>query len=191
MIKAIIFDCFGVLTGDKWKEFVATLPKSQREPARELNRALDRGQLSLHDFSDAMHDLTGNAPERVEDVINAEMHKNTDLLDYIKDLGKKYKIGLISNVSSNWIRESFLSKSEVELFDDVLLSYEVGITKPDPRIYNMAAERLGVQANECVLIDDGVGNCEGAKAVGMQAIVYTDFVSLKQQLEKLLANTDH
>lgn len=186
MIKAIIFDCFGVLTGDKWKEFVGSLPESQREAARELNRALDRGQLSLADFSKEMYDLTGHLPKEVENVINAEMAKNTNLLEYIKQLSKAHKISLLSNVSSNWIREHFLSNSEVAYFDDMVLSYDVGMVKPDPSIFALAAERLDARLDECVLIDDGVGNCEGARKVGMQAIVYHNFTQCKNELNKLL-----
>lgn len=189
MIKAIIFDCFGVLTTDIWKEFVQSLPEEQQEPARELNRAHDRNAISLQDFTHAVYELTGSEPKTIESLISADMEKNEKLLDYIRELSQNYKIGLVSNVGSNWIRERFLNDSEQALFDEFILSYEVGLIKPEPEIYNLAASRLGVEPEECVFIDDGEMNCHGAEAVGMKAILYSSFAKFKPELERLLQNT--
>lgn len=186
MIKGIIFDCFGVLTGDLWKEFVASLPLAQQEPARELNRALDRGLLSLKDFSREIHELTGGMPEQVESVINAEMTKNKPLLKYIAELHGNYKLALLSNISTNWVRDVFLTSQEQELFDTIVLSYEVGMVKPDERIYELTAERLGLGLDECVFIDDGVVNCRAAETVGMKAVLYENFPQMKTELSALL-----
>lgn len=190
MIKAIVFDCFGVLTGDKWKEFVGSLSEDQREPARELNRALDSGYIDLAEFTTAIHELTGRQPERVEEVINAEMTKNQPLFDYIGELKTQYKIGLLSNISSDWITESFLSKSEAALFDAIVLSHHVGATKPSRAMYEQVCNQLRIMPAESVLIDDSVPNCEGARAYNMIAIEYHDFSQLKRELTKLL-NTDN
>lgn len=186
MIKAIIFDCFGVLTGDKWKDFVWGLPKDQQEPARELNRALDRGFISQQEFAKSIYDVTGHQPKFVEQLINSEMTKNTKLIDVIKSLKQTYKIGLLSNVSTDWIETSFLSKSDLELFDDIVLSYRVGLIKPDPAIYPLVAGRLGLQTTDCLLVDDGPRNCTGAIEAGMQAIVYKEFDQFKHELEQLI-----
>lgn len=186
MIKAIIFDCFGVLTGDKWKEFVATLPEDQKSTARDLNHALDAGFLTQSEFYKKITALTGVSPVRVESVINAELHKNKPLLDYISELKKSYKIGILSNISSSWITDFLLTKEEALLFDDILLSYQVGMTKPNPAIFHIAAERLGVQPSECIFIDDGTWNCESAKNVGMKPVVYTNFVQCRHSIQQLL-----
>ncbi|HSX44478.1 MAG TPA: HAD family phosphatase [Candidatus Saccharimonadales bacterium] len=186
MVKAIIFDCFGVLTGDTWKEFVATLPKDQTGPAYNLIRQFDSGVLSPEEFNNQVLKLTGRVPKYIEGVGDLELHKNSLLLDYIRDLKKHYKTGLLSNVSTNWIRDTFLTRHEQALFDDILLSYEVGAVKPDPRIYELAAGRLGEVLKDCVFIDDSVGNCQGAEAVGIQAILYQNFVQMKTDLEKIL-----
>lgn len=91
MIRAIIFDCFGVLTTDKWKEFVATLSVDQVQSAIDLNHALDRGFISQTEFFEQISDLTGRSPEHIESVINADMHKNIQLMHYIKVLKKRTK----------------------------------------------------------------------------------------------------
>lgn len=186
MTKAIIFDCFGVLTGDRWKEFVATLPENQKKPASDLMRLLDSAVIGPKEFHNKVIELTGHAPARVEDIFNVEMHKNSELLDYIHHLKKHYKTGLLSNISTNWIRDTFLTDHEIRLFDDILMSYEVGAAKPDPRIFELAAGRIGEKPQDCVLIDDSMANVKGAEAVGMQAILYQNFIQMKKDLEEIL-----
>ena len=186
MVKALIFDCFGVLTGDKWKAFVGSLPKDQHEAARELNRSLNRRQITLQEFLQQVQELTGRSTDEVSSVINAEMYKNQTLLHYIASLKPRYKIGLLSNVSTDWIRTHLLTPTDIELFDDLLLSYEVGTVKPELRAYELSAKRLGVEISECVLIDDSIRNYEGAKKAGMQAILYKDFDQMREELEKII-----
>lgn len=187
MIRAIIFDCFGVLTTDKWKEFVATLSVDQVQPAIDLNHALDRGFISQTEFFEQISDLTGRSPEHIESVINADMHKNIQLMHYIKVLKKTYKIGLISNVSSNWVRDTFLSPEEAALFDDIILSYDVGLIKPEKAIYELSARRLKCDVQECLFIDDSEGHCVGAIQAGMQSFMYKDFIQCKSSIEQITA----
>ena len=78
-----------------------------------------------------------------------------------------------------------------ELFDDVVDSSEVGVRKPDPRIFHLAAERLGVEPERSMFIDDYDGNVVGARAVGFEAIccgytVDTAQVALAELLDRCL-----
>lgn len=188
MIKALIFDCFGVLTKDWWREFCASLPEGPvSDKAHELNRQYDAGLLSLKDFVDEVHKATGRKPQPVEDMVTSpEPMKNTELLGYIRQLKLNYKIGLISNVGTNWIRDYFLTAEEQMLFDNMVMSFEVGMTKPEPEIYKMAAGNLGVEPSECIFIDDIDRYAEAAEAVGMKGIVYENFRQLKTDLDKML-----
>lgn len=186
MIRAIIFDCFGVLTTDKWKEFVATLPVNQVQPAIDLNHALDRGYITQKEFFEQISELTGKSPDRVESVINADMHKNMQLMELIERLSHNYKIGLLSNVSSNWVRETFLSFDEKSLFDDIVLSYDVGMIKPEVAVYELAASRLQCQPEECLFIDDSLGHVRGAIQAGMKSFVYKNFVQCKKEMASYL-----
>ncbi len=186
-IKAVVFDCFGVLTGDKWKEFVASLPGEQQADASDLNRALDRGVISQAEFYEQINKLTSRSVAEVDSVINSEMHKNNILLEYIKQLKGKYKLAVLSNVSNDWIRQEFLEPSEIQLFDDFILSYEVGLIKPNPEIFRLTASRLGVELAEMLFIDDSAGNVQAANDLGVKAIVYSDFPSFKEQIDKFIS----
>ncbi len=186
MIKAIIFDCFGVLTTDTWKEFAATLPETQRQEARELNHAYGSALLSATEFRGAIKKLTGKLPRNLDGIKRYETNKNTEILKLIAILKQSYKIGLLSNVASNWIRDIFLTASEQDLFDDFIFSYEVRMTKPDPRIFALAAQRLNVPVEACILVDDVEYYGEVARQLGMKSVLYHDFQQAKTDLQKLL-----
>jgi putative hydrolase of the HAD superfamily len=187
MIKAIIFDCFGVLASSPWGEFLHSLPREQVEPARALNYQVDAGQLTQDEYRQALTDLTGKEPPSIEKLFGHDRQKNEPLLAYISTLKGKYFIGLLSNISSHWITEELLNPDEVALFDDIVLSIDVGLVKPSAEIFQLAAERLGVAPTECVLIDDGPINCDGAVAAGMKAVHYRGLVDCKKELERLLS----
>jgi putative hydrolase of the HAD superfamily len=92
------------------------------------------------------------------------------------------KTGLISNT---W-GPLAASDSLADLFDSEVRSGDEGLRKPDPEIYRLAAERLGVAEDECVFVDDIPANVEGARAVGMWAILHRDPAITIPKLEELL-----
>lgn len=188
MIRAIIFDCFGVLTADKWHEFRQSLPEGQQAEASDLNQQYCRGIITKDEFLSSVTELTGQDASFTRELVDNEASKNHQLLEYIAQLRKNYKIGLLSNVATPWITDTFLTDEEQALFDNMVFSYETRLTKPDPRIFELATERLDVQPAECVFIDDIARYCQAAREVGMQAILYENFPQMRTDLEKLLDN---
>jgi 2-haloacid dehalogenase len=69
-----------------------------------------------------------------------------------------------------------------DLFDDIVLSGDVGVAKPDPAIYRLACERNAVEPNEVVLVDDSPANVAGARAVGLHALLFVDAQTLRRDL---------
>lgn len=189
MIKAIIFDCFGVLTADSWHEFRLSLDPALQSQASELNHRYCANSMTREEFLSSVASLTGASKEKIAGIIDNETDKNYELLNYIAELKKSgYKIGLLSNVASNYIREVLLTAAEQKLFDSFVFSYEVGMIKPDPRIYHLAREKLGVGPEQCVFVDDIERLSMAAEKTGMKAIVYRNFHQLKAELQVLLAN---
>lgn len=177
MIRAIIFDCFGVLATDGWLAFSRVHFKNdvERAYARDLLRQHDTGLISAEDFGKKVAEMTGETAKDIEQVVTMHNTKNQQLLDFILQLKPRgFKIGLLSNVGEDWLGH-FLSDDERGMFDDILLSYKVGLTKPDPLIYMMSADRLGVLAPECVFVDDRQVCVDGATAVGMHGIHYETY----------------
>jgi putative hydrolase of the HAD superfamily len=92
------------------------------------------------------------------------------------------RTGLLSN---SWGDSGYERSRFGELFDAVVISAEVGLRKPDPEIFLLAAERIGVPPAECVFVDDLLHNAEGARAVGMEGIVHRSAEFTIPRLEAL------
>lgn len=194
MIKAVIFDCYGVLTSDGWHPFKYKYFSDNKEKfaeATSLNVLTNAGKISYNDFLKRIGEMTGLQSEEVR----LEMESNTanlQLFDYINsELASQYRLAILSNVAGDWLGELF-SPEQLEIFDYHALSFKLGVTKPNPEIYTKTAKELGVEIDECVFIDDIESYAQGAKTVGMQAIVYRDFEQMKAELEDILSvsNTD-
>ena len=109
------------------------------------------------------------------------------LLDFMRGLRKQYKVGLISNAWSD-LRPWIVSKKFVDAFDVMTISAEARVAKPDPRIYRIALEELGVAPAESVFLDDFPENVAGARAVGMQAIRFSRPDQALAELNQILAD---
>lgn len=176
MTKAIIFDCFGVLLGNAYKTHLMEVEREDPERAKEIraiNHASDMGILSREESAEHISALFGMDTEEFLAEQNQVEVPNRALLEYIAELKKDYKIALLSNISSRDRLSIRFVDGELEShFDTIVASGDEGYVKPQPEIYEIAATRLGVSPNECVMIDDILEFCEGAKQVGMQAIQF-------------------
>lgn len=190
-ITTIFFDCFGVIAGDGWAAIEARvkITPQLRKEVHSLGKQYDLSMIKPDDFYRQASALLNLPIEEFIDLFT-NLHKNKQLLDLVKDLKKNYKIGMISNVNKTFMQE-FLTPSESDLFDDMVLSGEVNIVKPDRRIYLLAAERLDVETSACLMVDDRQINCDGAVATGMQAILYTSFNDFKPKLKQVLADSNN
>jgi epoxide hydrolase-like predicted phosphatase len=79
----------------------------------------------------------------------------------------------LSNAGGKWIYET-LSEEDIKLFDEIILSCELKMIKPEPEIYRFVSQKLGVNPSECLYVDDIKRYCDGAEVVGMQAILFKD-----------------
>ena len=106
---------------------------------------------------------------------------NLDLLDYIKSHSEVYRSIILSNA---WLeaRDVFDSIPELKMFEEIIISAEIGIAKPDTSIFLHACEKVGVAAYQVVFVDDIVENVKAAIALGMNGIV---FESTSQTLSDL------
>jgi epoxide hydrolase-like predicted phosphatase len=109
------------------------------------------------------------------------------LLDFLRSLRPERKVGLISNAWSG-LRALITRQKFDDVFDEMIISAEVGLIKPDPRIYRLALEKLGARPEETVFLDDVLVNVEGARSVGMNAIQFTQPEKTLEELKQLLHN---
>lgn len=186
-IKAIIFDCFGVIYSGNTQTLISLCPEDRVDDLKSVNKQYDYGWLTHEEFIEAIALIVGKSVEELREYIKNMHVRDEVLVAYIQQLrASGYKIGLLSNVGETTIERLFTAAELDGWFDDVLLSYKVHVAKPEPAIFAMAAERLGLQPGECVMIDDSGENVDGAIAAGMKAIRYEDLHQLKHDLTALL-----
>lgn len=108
-----------------------------------------------------------------------------ELIAYIRALRPRYCTAVLSNAWSD-MRSLVERWGIVDAFDEIIISSEVGAAKPDPRIYQIAVERLNVSPSEAVFIDDFPQNVEAARAAGLRSIQFTSFAQVRSDLEQLM-----
>ena len=147
-----------------------------------LRKQADGNKITRDEFYEQVSSMAGMTAEEMNKEIDSRSNfVNQEMLEYVSELKKDYKIGFLSNASQNWLGNFFTSSQEA-LFDKVSISCETGYVKPDPMAYRSIAEMLDLPIEECLLIDDQSTYCEGAKALGMQVINYKDLDTLKEEL---------
>ena len=190
MVKAIIFDCFGVLVGKSyWDIYVAAGGDAvtDHDFIESMLQKANSGAISNAVFSTIMAEKLGLSMAEYRQLIQREERPNYQLFEYIRtDLKPKYKIAMLSNVNCGVIERKIPPELRV-LFDVEVLSAEAGVQKPDLRIYELTVDKLGVEYHEAVFTDDLPKYIAPAKELGMQTILYTGFDSFKTQLKGLLS----
>jgi HAD superfamily hydrolase (TIGR01549 family) len=186
VIRGIFFDCFGVLYVTVTEAYFARFPKLQDE-LYDLNRQADHGFIDRPTYIAAVAKLTGVSEAETSRAFAGEHTINQPLIDYIKtELKPHYKIGLISNIGRDWIQDFFDEHELHGLFDTVVLSSTEGVTKPNPLIFDRAAQQMNVYTDESIFVDDRQDNCDGAKESGMAGIVFENNEKFQSDLAQLL-----
>lgn len=193
MIKAILFDCYGVILGRGFWHTYAAAGGDIKKDADFIHTELDKmnsGKQSSKEFDQNIAAHLQIPLEQWQLVNSQEELPNMQLLDYIKtELKPKFKVGMISNASAGSI-ERRLTKEQLELFDERIISAEVGMLKPDPETYLYATQRLGVEPTQCVFTDDYEGYIDGAESVGMKGIMFRTAEQFIEDLDTLLQVSD-
>ncbi len=203
-IEAVIFDLGGVVIASPMQTF-ANHEKREGLPANFINHMivrnghdsawgkLERGELAMNDefftlFDEELAEAGApglNAKAIFTDVAGSGgvFHNMVNTIVKLREAG--YKLAALTN---NWVNEDApSSNTEVkELFDVFVESAVEGVHKPDPRIYQIACERLGVKPEVTIFLDDIGQNLKSARALGMTTIKVVDPDKAIAELEALL-----
>jgi len=170
------------LAPDRFREVVTSDPAG-----RWLYRQIERGEISQPTFERGIADLLGVDSRGLLRGLLADAKPNVAI---IKAVQRARDAGVRSGVITNsWGTEPFNPYERYDLarrFDAVVISGEVGLSKPDSAIYELAASRLGLPASACVFVDDIAHNLPPARALGMATIHHTDNAATLAELERLL-----
>ena len=199
-MKGLLVDFGGVLTTnvfDSFREFCVAeglerdamggLFRNDPEALR-LVRGLETGSISEDDFGERFGELLG-VENRVGlvDRMFAGIQEDERMLGALRSArAAGIRTGLISNSmgAGRYDRDRF-----PELFDGVVISGDVGLHKPQPEIFLLGCEKVGLDPAECVFVDDLKENCAGAEAVGMTAVLHRGADTTIPEVERLLGVT--
>jgi epoxide hydrolase-like predicted phosphatase len=201
-VRGLLVDYGGVLTTNVWDSFrafcdaegldrneVKRLFRDDPAALAQLRR-LETGELTEEEFSEAFGAMLGLPEDHRRDLVDrlfAGMQPEESMLEALRRARTAgLRTGLISN---SWGRGRYDRSLFGELFDGVVISGEVGLHKPQPQIFELGAERIGLLPSECVFVDDLLENCEGAEAVGMIAVLHRGADETLTRLEELLEVT--
>lgn len=123
--------------------------------------------------------------ERVREEFFAGDVLDHSILNFLRSIKPRVRIGLISNAWSG-LREYIQREKFDDAFHHMVISAEVGVAKPDPRIYHIALEQLQVRPKEAVFVDDVLENIEACEQVGMRGIHFKSPETTLKQLKDLL-----
>jgi putative hydrolase of the HAD superfamily len=196
-LTGLLVDFGGVLTSnvfDSFRDFCVAEgldPRAvrrlfgQNPRALELVRALETGALTEDEFGQRFGELLEIEDRAgLVDRMFGGLRPDEEMLAALRRArAAGVRTGLISNSmgAGRYDRDSF-----PELFDGVVISGEVGLHKPQPEIYLLGCERVGLAPAECVFVDDLRENCDGAEAVGLTAVLHRGAETTVPELERLL-----
>ena len=195
--RGLLLDFGGVLTTSIWESFDAFC-RAEGLPQGAVRRL-------FRDDPDALADLRRLETGEITDIVFAErfgprlgIDKTEGLIErmfvglrpedaMIAAVGKLRAAGVRTGLISNsWGTGIYDSRLLDELFDAVVISGEVGVHKPQPEIYRLGAERIGVDPHDCIFVDDLRQNISGAEAVGITGVLHRDPEATVAKLEELL-----
>lgn len=192
----IIFDFGNVLV--RWEPTTVFLPYFNNDEAKywyfwrhvcdaEFRDRIDAGedQMTVIREQQAKFPEQADAIEmyftRWEDSLPGEMPGMYELVQRLKGDPANHIYGL-----TNWSMETFPMARKrfkiLQLIDDYVVSGDIKVVKPDPRIFHTLLDRYQLRAEDCIFIDDNPANVEGAKRVGLNAIQFQDAETLAKEL---------
>jgi epoxide hydrolase-like predicted phosphatase len=201
--RAVVFDIGGVLEvpvdthlDGRWEQRLGLEPGAFLERLRRsgLGRAANLGQLSDTEFAQALAELYGldrrTTDELLDDLWDWYVGElNAEMADYFQRLRPRYRTGILSNAAAGGRRQEQMRYGFDDMADLTVYSYEVGIEKPDRRIYLLTCERLGVHPGEVVFLDDLEANVAAARGVGMRAVLFQTTAQAITDVETCLAHS--
>ncbi len=123
--------------------------------------------------------------KELKDKVRTELRPIEETVEILPLLKRQYQLAVLSNHSREW--SEFMTKEYdfFSYFAQIIFSCDVGLRKPDPRIYKLALTKLGSEPEECLFIDDKKRNTDGAEEVGIRSIVLESVSKLRKKLFQL------
>lgn len=189
MIKAIVFDCFGVLVGPGfWNVYKAAGgdPEKDHDYLQEQLDLTSVAAITGAQFRSRIATKLGLTQEQYDAVIRQQEVPHQDLFDYIRtELRPHYKLAVLSNANTGTLQRK-IPPELLNVFDVLVVSGEERVMKPDPEIYQTTCQRLGLQPNEVIFTDDQRRYITPANQLGMHGVLYKGVDDLRRHIQQIV-----
>lgn len=185
--RAILFDFFGVICDERYWRWVSVhIPdyEKRRDYFQGLADRADRGDVGQAEVYDALGQEAGVEGESIQRAIYQSIRLHKHVLDIIAGLRRSYKTGIVSNADYRELERIIGERHLNRYFDEVVVSSQVKLIKPDPKIFELACQRLGVEPTQALFVDDREENIVGAEDAGMKGVLFSDVAALKHSLRQ-------
>ncbi len=202
-IKAIVFDIGGVLeivppfwVTSKWETQLGLQPGEIDKRLHDIWKGGSIGTITEEDVHRGIGEIMGMSEEQVnafmDDIWKEYLGTpNIELIDYFASLRPKYQTAILSNSFVGARRKEQEAYQFEDKCDFILYSHEVGMQKPDPRIYALTCERLGLQPSEVIFLDDREGAISAANEYGIHGILFKDNSQAIADIEACIQAAQH
>lgn len=185
MIKAIVFDFGGVVIPGVVLKWVRNL--SHDDPKyiffKEASHKWDLGELSVDEFYEALAKITNKTKDDVKETFYDSAELYPEVLELILQLKHNYKVILFTNNFRHNIEQYFNKLQLDSVFDEVVISSDFKIKKPNHDFYKKLIEITKFQPQEMIFIDDKQENVDAGNQTGIQSILFTGVEKLKKDLQ--------
>lgn len=183
MTTTVIFDFFDVFRTDAYKSWLATNGIAREGDYFEASRRQDMGEITVDQFLEELSRLQGRTVTLEEVEANASL--DNEVVTIAEQLKKNYRTALLSNAPSAFIR-GILTEYDLErLFDEIIISSEVGMVKPSAEIFELTLRKLGADGLETVFIDDNETHVRAAEKLGIRGVQFISAAQLREDLSRL------
>ena len=200
-LTTVIFDLGGVLVQTRWDGLTQRLTEMSGLTSEAVMQAVTgevgyQFMLGQFDAAEFHRRLTGQLRVEIDAddflalwrdviVVDDDSTRPGGIYDIAGRLRGRYRLAIGSNTDALHYARSLELQPSLEDFDDLLLSYELGRCKPDPQFFVLGLRKLGVQADECVFIDDRRDNVAAASSLGITGLHFTSAARLEADLTEL------
>lgn len=186
MYKAVIFDFFGVFDLDLYDHWLKENGYSRTGKFAEIVKGMDDGTTTNETFFHTLGTLSGQDPAIVKQQMYGYSVLNDEMVSIVKILRQNhYSSVLLSNANTAFIYTVLNKHGIAPLFDEIIISSEIGFAKPSKEIFDYTLQKLKADHNEVIFIDDRRENIQAAERLGIKSLVFTNAEKLKHELECL------
>ncbi len=195
MIKTIIFDYAGVITPTRDKiKFAEKNSESFNMTQQDLLDVLYKNwdsaainQMSSSEYWNQIGLDLSMDPKKIKKMVMHAFPIEPRIVSLIDNLQDKFTLVMLSNQIEDWLEEVIDQNNLRNKFNYFANSYQLGISKPDSKIFLAALEKAGSKPNETLFIDDSLKNIEAAKKLGINTIKFENYEQFIKEFEEFVS----